>query len=255
MSNEELVRRYYRGDRDALRQLCQKNRKMILSLAYKTAESFHWKEPEELYSVGILTLIELLEGRRYDPDKSRLSTYVFPHIQGAMHRFLEKNTGSMALSKYQMDLIRKAQRLYHETSMAVEAVAGELNISISRAEQLINHSTHDISLEQLSEEEKSCPFSEQVEYTVLRNIQLELLEGLFHKLSAREQYILGSYFGVYGHEPKSTEELAFEEMLTADGIWKAKEAALERLRKMCMESPMMLWQRAYQLTRHITQNP
>lgn len=237
MSNEELVRRYYQGDQDALSQLCQKNEKLIVSLAHKTAGSFHYHDPEELCSVGMLAFIELLSSRDYDPEKGRLSTYIFPHIQGEMHRFLEKNTGSIALTKYQMDLIRKAQQLYHETNLAVEAVATELGISTYRAEQLITYNTHDISLERLFEEEKEYPFSEPMEYIVLKNIQLELLEGLFQKLSARDQYILGSYLGVYGYEKKSVEELAFEEMLTPDGVYKAKEAALERLRKLCMDVP------------------
>ena len=89
-----------------------------------------------------------------------------------------------------------------------------------------------------------------MEYTVLKNIQLEHLESLFKKLSAKDQYILGRYLGVYGYEQKSAEELAFEEMLTPDGIYKAKEAALERLRKLCMDSPILLWRQAYKLTKH-----
>lgn len=250
MSNEELVRLYYQGDQDALRQLCQKNEKLILSLAHKTAGNFNYHDPEELFSVGMLAFIELLNSRSYDPKKGKLSTYIFPHIQGEMHRFLEKNTGSIALTKYQMDLIRKAQRLYHEANLAAEAVAAELGISAYRAEQLINYNTHNISLEQLYEEEKEHPFSVPMEYSVLRNIQLELLEGLFQKLPAKDQYILGSYLGVYGYEQKQVEELAFEEMLTTDGIYKAKEAALERLRKLCMDSPILLWRQAYKLTKH-----
>ena len=44
---------------------------------------------------------------------------------------------------------------------------------------------------------------------------------------------------------------AFEEMLTPDGVYKAKEAALERLRKLCMDSPILLWRQAYKLTKHV----
>ena len=251
MSNEELVQLYYQSNQDALSQLCQKNEKLILSLAHKTAGNFNYHDPEELFSVGMLAFIELLNSRSYDPEKGRLSTYIFPHIQGKMHRFLEKNTGSIALTKYQMELIRKAQRLYHEANLAAEAVAAELGISAYRAEQLINYNTHNISLEQLYEEEKEHPFSVPMEYTVLRNFQLELLEGLFRKLPAKDQYILESFLGVYGYEQKSAEELAFEEMLTPDGVYKAKEAALERLRKLCMESPILLWRQAYRLTKHV----
>lgn len=251
MSNEELVRLYYQGNQDALSQLCQKNEKLILSLAHKTAENFNCHDPEELCSVGMLAFIELLNSRSYDPEKSRLSTYIFPHIQGEMHRFLEKNTGSIALSKYQIDLIRKAQRLYHELNMAVDAVATEMNIPSARAAQLINHNTHAISFDELYEEEQDCPFTESVEHAVLKNIQLELMAEQFHKLPAKDQYILGSSLGIFGYEQKTVDDLAFEEMLTPDGVYKAKEAALQRLRKLCQNSAIPLWRQARILTQKV----
>lgn len=92
-----------------------------------------------------------------------------------------------------------------------------------------------------------------MEYTVLRNIQLELPEGVFRKLPAKDQYILGSYLGVYRYEQKSAEELAFEEMLTLDGVYKAKEAALQRLRKLCESSAIPLWRQARILTQKAAQ--
>lgn len=255
MSNEELVQLCYQGDSDALNQLCHKIEPFILSLAHKTAGKFNYSDPEELYSVGMLTFMELLNSRSYNPGRTKLTTYLYPHIQGAMYRFLEKNTGSISLTKYQMELIRKAQRLYHEAHMALDAVAKELGISSARAALLINHNTHNISLDQLYTEEESCPFSEPMDHVVLQKIQLELLGGLFGKLSVKDQYILGSYFGVYGFDQKSIDELSFEEMLTLDGTYKAKEAALERLRKLCQDSDIPVWRRAHSLTKRMAQNP
>lgn len=237
-----------------LEQLYERHRKLIRKIAATAAKAFNYPDIEELCSVGTLAFVELVNRGAYDPEKGELSTYLTPWLKGTMFRYLEKNTGALSLSKHQMELLRKAQRLYHETKLAVDAVAKELGISPAHAAQLINYNTHSISVDELYEEEQSCPLTESVEYSVLKNIQIELLEEQFRKLSARDQYILGSCTGVFGYEQKSVEDLAFEEMVTPDGIYKAKEAALERLRKLCWDSAIPLWRQAHSLTRRMVQN-
>lgn len=137
--------------------------------------------------------------------------------------------------------------------MAVDTVAEKLGITLSHAALLINHNTHAISFDELYEAEKDCPFTESVENTVLKNIQIELLEEQFHKLSAKDQYILGSCLGIFGYEQKLVDDPAFEEMLTPDEVYKAKEAALQRLRKLCWNSTIPLWRKARTLTRKAAQ--
>jgi len=248
MTNEELVQQYYQGSKDAMEQLYLKNKNLIRKIAVRSAETFNYSEIEELCSVGVEAFLELLDKQEYDPEKGKFSTYLCPQLQGTMFRFLEQNTGSIPLSKHQMELIRKAQRLYHELNMAVDAVAAEMNISSARAAQLINHNTHTISFDELYEEEQDCLFTESVEYTVLKDIQIALMEEQFHKLPAKDQYILGSCLGIFGYEQKSVDDLAFEEMLTPDGVYKAKEAALQRLRRLCWNSAIPLWRQAHSLT-------
>lgn len=244
MTNEKLVQLYYQGSEDALEQLYQKNKNLIRSIAVRSAEVFNYSDIEELCSVGTVAFLELLNKREYDPESGKLSTYLYPQLQGTMFRYLEKNTGSIHLSKHQMALIRKAQRLYHELNMAVDAVAAKMHISPARAALLISYNTHAISFDELYEEEQGYLFTESVEHTVLKSIQIELMEEQFRKLSAKDQYILGSSLGVFGYEQKSVDDLAFEEMLTPDGVYKAKEAALQRLRKLCWNSAIPLWRQA-----------
>lgn len=238
-----------------LEQLYQRHRHLIRTVAVAAAKAFNYSDIEELCSVGTLAFVELVNSCAYNPEKGELSTYLTPWLKGTMFRYLEKNTGALSLSKHQMELIRKAQRLYHETNLAVDAVAEELGITPVHAAQLINYNTHSIPLHELQEEEQTSVFTEPVERTVLKNIQIELLEEQFRKLPARDQYILGSCLGVFGFEQKSVDELAFEEMVTPDGIYKTKEAALERLRRHCMNSAIPLWRQAHSLTRRIAQNP
>lgn len=238
-----------------LEQLYQRYRKLIRKVAATAAKAFHYPDIEELCSVGALVFVELVNSGAYDPEKGELSTYLTPWLKGTMFRYLAKNTGALSLSKHQMELFRKAQRLYHEFNLAVDAVANELSITPAHAAQLINYNTHSISVEELYENEQTSLFTEPVEHAVLKNIQIELLEKQFRKLPARDQYILGSCTGVFGYEQKSVEDLAFEEMVTPDGIYKAKEAALERLRKLCWDSAIPLWHQAHSMTRRMAQNP
>ncbi len=253
MTNEELVQQYYHGSDNAIEQLYLKNKNLIRVIAVRSAEAFNYSDIEELCSVGTVAFLELLSSRAYDPEKGKLSTYLYPQLQGTMFRYLEKNTGNIPLSKHQMAMIRKAQQLHYELNKAVDAVAAELNIPPARAALLISYNTHAISFDELYEEERGCPFTESVEHTVLKSIQIELLEEQFRKLPAKDQYILGSCLGVFGYEQKSVEDLAFEEMLTLDGVYKAKEAALERLRKLCWNSAIPLWRQARILTQRAAQ--
>ena len=203
MTNEELVQKYYHGDADALEQLCEQISEMIHSLAYRTARQFEGSDTEELYNVGMLKLMELLNRRSYDPSRAKLSTYIYPHIQGAMRRWLEQNTCP-------------------------------------------------IFLDQLTEDGFDFSSGVSLEYTIYRKLLIELAEQQFRKLSTRDQYILGSYYGVFGLEEKSLDELSFEEMLTIEGTRKAKEAALLRLQELCENSeiPVLRW--AYRTVNHFS---
>lgn len=86
MTNEELVQKYYCGDSEALEQLCKQLSKFVHSLAYDTAEIFNGADKEELFNVGILKLMELLNTKSYDPSSAKLSTYIYPHIQGCSRK-------------------------------------------------------------------------------------------------------------------------------------------------------------------------
>ena len=95
--------------------------------------------------------------------------------------------------------------------------------------------------------------STPVEWTVMLDIWLCLLPEVFDKLKERDKYILGHFFGVYGYEKKTLDELAFEEMLTINGIYKAKEASLQRLREIYYDSDLYIWRKAYLTTKKAAQ--
>ena len=71
-------------------------------------------------------------------------------------------------------------------------------------------------------------------------------------LSAKDRAILGHTYGVFGYEKLSTDELGLREMLSPDGVTKARKAAPERLRSRYPGSGLHLWRDVYHALKDIS---
>lgn len=65
------------------------------------------------------------------------------------------------------------------------------------------------------------------------NIELDVLRAQFARLTDKEQSILSRAFGVYGQEEQPLDDIALREMLTVNGVTKAKTRALSKLKELC----------------------
>ena len=168
MTNEELIEQYRRdpNDIETVHQLYQQSRKLIRKLATESARSFHclfYRDNgkdytaytdsiiDELVSEGTVALIEAIRSDRYAPDAGKFSTYVYPFIKGAMHRWLESNIGAVAVSKHEMQKVRQAQQMYHE-GIPINEITQSMKLSEAQLSQLLNYNTHALSLDQLIED-------------------------------------------------------------------------------------------------------
>lgn len=79
----------------------------------------------------------------------------------------------------------------------------------------------------------------------LHKEELLPLDEVAQTLSAKDRAILGHTYGVLGYEKLSTDELVLREMLSPDGVTKARKAALERLRSRYPGSGLHLWRDVY----------
>ena len=79
----------------------------------------------------------------------------------------------------------------------------------------------------------------------LHKEELLPLDEVAQTLSAKDRAILGHTYGVLGYEKLSTDELGLREMLSPDGVTKARKAALERLRSRYPGSGLHLWRDVY----------
>lgn len=79
----------------------------------------------------------------------------------------------------------------------------------------------------------------------LHKEELLPLDEVAQTLSAKDRAILGHTYGVFGYEKLSADELDLREMLSPDGVTKARKAALERLRSRYPGSGLHLWRDVY----------
>ena len=79
----------------------------------------------------------------------------------------------------------------------------------------------------------------------LHKEELLPLDEVAQTLSAKDRAILGHTSGVFGYEKLSADELGLREMLSPDGVTKARKAVLERLRSRYPGSGLYLWRDVY----------
>ena len=260
MTNEKLYQKVRNGDTDAFEQLYVQLENFIRAITLDAARRFGCTDSaassllEDLCAEGNLELWERIQTGGYDEHAGKLTTYLYPFLRGRMYRYLETNLGVMALSKDEMARVRMAQRLYYTEDKSVAEIAAQMGISERTTARLVGYNTHFLSVFDLQKEDEEGDPLERLlshrqgasaEQIVYRKVCLELLEPLFRSLSAKNRSILGHTFGVYGYEKLSADELGLRELLSPDGVTKARKTALEHLRKRYPGSELQRWREAF----------
>ena len=68
--------------------------------------------------------------KKYEPERAKLTTYLYPRLKGAMYRWMECNLGVLFFDPGDMAELWKAQQLYYDTGKEPEEIAKELGISV-----------------------------------------------------------------------------------------------------------------------------
>ena len=158
MTNEELIRQYYDGDETALDNLYRRNIGLIKKIAEEAAGEFNCLQrdndrPEyfsaytntildDLFGEGVLEFLTRIKNREYDESRAKLTTYLYPHLKGRMTRWLEQSIGNLALSKAEMEAVRRAQKLYHSDWLSIDEIAEEMDITRAEVIRHIRYNTH-----------------------------------------------------------------------------------------------------------------
>lgn len=229
----------------------------IKNLAFEVCKTFNCYEKntnhtrniiDELISVGTVSFFSNIDN--YDSEKAKLTTFMYPYIKGDMYRYMEKNVGSLSLTKNEMEEVRKVQKMYYSDYKSIDEIANELKFSVDVVQKHIGYNTHSIpAYSLLSEDDDRNVFDIigtsskglSAEKIVYKRICIELLKELFLSLPIKEQTILGKYYGAFVYEKYTLEQIALDEMMRVDGVLKAKNKALEHLRKKYKGSKLNSW--------------
>ncbi len=266
MTNEDLIARYYAGE-DTRWQLYNRIRNLISSIARRVAVSYYCMQftdtrgkrtaytkqvLEDLRDEGMMEFFRVIDLRKYDPAQGKFTTYIYPFLEGAMRRWMETNIGCLSVSKDDMERIRTVQRAYHSEGMTVGQIVEEKGISEETVRRDLFYNTHLLPLSNLSDSNDTASDPLMIEDDRLsvdeeayRRICCDFLDPLFSQLSEQDRFILGSWFGVFGYEEKTDDDLALELILTDDGLRKAKKAALGRLAEKVPGSRLEEWKIVY----------
>lgn len=271
MTNEELMRQYQTNPAkadDALSQLCEQNMGLVWDLAKKCAADFGIGSgdpraedmKEELSSEGFLAMMEAISSGNYDENKGMFTTYVYPFIKGAMYRWLEKNVASVEVSRQTMAIIQKVRQMCYDYGTPAPEIARVLKISEAEVAKHLAWNTDPVTIEDLENEKKMPDVEnlinidgmmfqrnsiEAVEHRVMSKIWLSKLPDIFDKLRVRDKFILGHFYGIYGYKLKGKPQLALELELSIDGVYKARDAAVEHAKAFYYGSELHTWCRAY----------
>ena len=80
---------------------------------------------------------------------------------------------------------------------------------------------------------------------VYHKLCLEFLKELFEALPKKDREILGHSYGLFGYKHLDLDELCLEHMMKPDGIIKARNAAIRKMREKYPESSLRLWKSVY----------
>ena len=260
MSNEELIRKYQKCDdteaqKELAYELYMQNRALLADIARKEAGKFNCLFTDEGrdylsdYSLTVLedlemeaasAFFELLALKEYD-GSAKVTTYIYPHIQFRLRRWLEKNIGSMALKKDEMQRIRTVQRYYHVEQMTAEEIAEEMGIP-EDGEAFTDPYDY-VTTEAMSVD---------VDKVVYRKLCLEYLRPLFDSMPMRDRDIVGQYLGIFGYEKKPTEEIAKGLCMTPDGVIKSYNAIVQDMGSKYPNSMFSVWRSVHAAVQRAT---
>lgn len=105
---------------------------------------------EELSNEGMLEFFSCLRRKEYDPERAKLTTYLYPHLKGAMYRWMESNLGVLSLDSETMAQLRKVQKLYFFDDKEISEITEELDISPEEVARFIGYNTHTLSVYDLA---------------------------------------------------------------------------------------------------------
>ena len=238
----ELAARIKQGDGEARDQMIKANLRLVVKIA-RGYEGFGMPLLD-LISEGNIGLVKAVE--RFDPSKGgKLSYYSAWWIKHAIIQALANQSKATCVPMHIMDQLGKVRRVSLRFQEELgreptdEELAVELGTTASQVAQRRMAVVHPVSLDAEADGDGSRSYAEviadeKVEMPYQR-LETETVKAMVWEmmgtLTAREQAVLYSRFGLNGHDPKNLEEVGKELNISDERVRQIQNMAFTKLRR------------------------
>jgi len=257
MTNEELIKQFYDGDKHALHTLYEQNTGFIRDTVGDVAKRYHSfiysrDTLDDLFQIASLEFIERLSRKEYDPDISTVLTYIKPYIEVKVTDYIVEASSVCDVSRKSFSLIQKCKEMYRDGKFVTD-IADDLSISKKLVRKSLRQSFRYTAIVYGDDDDETGTISESKlgvndlhpDNDVYIKLCCEYMRPLFEVLSAKEREILFRRYGVYDYEEMPAEEIGDLMLLTRDAVEKSVRASLAKLKKEYYKgSELFYWRNA-----------
>ena len=238
----ELANRILEGDAQAKAELCERNLKLVVSIAkkYINRSSMQFLDLIQEGNLGLLKAVE-----KFDFTKGfRFSTYATWWIRQAITRAIADQARIIRIPVHMVETIHKLSRVSKQLTQELgrdpsnAEIAERMGITEQRVNEIQKIALDPISLESPVGEEDESKISDFVEDESMKSptdsaaqdILKSQLMAVIETLTPREQKVIRLRYGLDDNHPRTLEEVGKEFNVTRERIRQIEAKALRKLR-------------------------